>query len=137
MVDTPFISDDTFLSAFNDCSAPPSAFNHVGHLRIGWIHLQRYPVNDAIRLTCDGIERFANHLGVPGKYNQTLTIALMRLMASGGASDTNMDWETFLSTNHELIYDAKGLLARYYSEALLNSAEAKSGFVSPDLAPLP
>lgn len=137
MTDTPLFSDDAFLSAFNDCSAPPAAFNHIGHLRIGWIHLQRYPVEEAIRLTCEGIERFANHLGAPDKYNRTLTVALLRLMASRGASDKNVGWEAFLSRNHDLVYDAKGLLARHYSEARMSSAEAKSSFAPPDLAALP
>lgn len=80
-------SDNAFFAAFNDCSAPPTAFNHLGHIRIGWIHFQRYPVAEAIQRTCDGIERFANHLGVPGKYNHTLSEALMILMAQVGAAD--------------------------------------------------
>lgn len=133
----PVFSDDAFLSAFNDCSAPPSAFNHVGHVRIAWIHLQRYPLEQAIRLTCDGIARFALHLGVPDKYHRTLSEALMRIMAQRGAADTGLAWERFLSQNRDLVDDARQLLGRHYSEALLNSAAAKVSFVPPDLLPLP
>lgn len=131
------LSDEDFLSAFNDCSAPPSAFNHEGHVRIAWIHLQRYPLAQAIRLTCDGIERFANHLGAPDKYNRTLSEALMRIMASLGAADTRLSWDGYLSKNRELIEDAQQLLGRYYSNELLTSKAARTTFMQPDISPLP
>lgn len=131
------LSDEDFLSSFNDCSAPPSVFNHEGHVRIAWIHLQRYPLAHAIQLTCDGIERFASHLGAPDKYNRTLSEALMRIMASQGASDARLSWDGFLLQNHELLEDAKQLLGRYYSNELLTSMEAKDTFLPPDISPLP
>lgn len=130
-------SDDAFFAAFNDCSAPPSAFNHLGHIRIGWIHFQRYPVAEAIQRTCDGIERFANHLGVPGKYNRTLSEALMILMAQGGAADRGKTWDAFLADNAELVNDALGLLARHYTNERINSETARKTFLPPDLQPLP
>lgn len=131
------LSDDDFLTAFNDCSAPPSAFNHEGHVRIAWIHLQRYPLAQAIQLTCDGIERFANHLGAPDKYNRTLSEALMRIMASLGAADTRLSWDDYLSKNRGLFENAQQLLGQYYSNELLNSKAAKTTFVQPDISPLP
>ncbi len=131
------LSDDDFLSAFNDCSAPPSAFNHEGHVRIAWIHLQRYPQAQAIRLTCEGIERFANHLGAPDKYNRTLSEALMRIMANRGAADTRLSWDGYLLKNRELFENAQQLLGQYYSSELLNSKAAKTTFMQPDISPLP
>ena len=53
--------DDDFLAGFNDLSLPLEAFNHLGHLRVAWIYLQRYPLPDAIELVCGGIARFAAH----------------------------------------------------------------------------
>jgi N-formylglutamate deformylase len=137
MTTSDFTSDDAFFAAFNDCSAPPSAFNHLGHIRIGWIHLQRYPVPEAVQRTCDGIERFANHLGAPGKYNRTLSEALMIFMAHGGAADRKKTWHDFLEENPQLVKDALGLLARHYSNERLNSDTARKTFMPPDLNPLP
>ncbi|MFH2135128.1 MAG: hypothetical protein ABII81_08120 [Pseudomonadota bacterium] len=131
------LSDNAFFAAFNDCSAPPSAFNHLGHIRIGWIHFQRYPVPEAILRTCEGIERFANHLGAPEKYNRTLSEALMIIMAHGGAADRNKTWDAFLADNDKLVKDALGLLARHYTNERLYSETARKTFVSPDLKPLP
>lgn len=130
-------SDDAFLAAFNDCSAPPSAFNHEGHLRIAWIHLQRYPAEKAIWLTCEGIARFANHLGAPDKYNRTLSEALMRIMANRGAGSKERPFEVFLTENRDLVEDALGLLRRYYTDECRTSPVARRAFVAPDLSPLP
>jgi len=130
-------TDDDFLAAFNDCSAPRSAFNHLGHLRIGWIHLQRYPLRQAIDLTCDGIARFANHLGVPGKYNRTLSEALMLIMAHSGGVDRGKTFDVFVAENPALVGDALGLLGRYYTGDLLDSQAARKTFMSPDISPLP
>ena len=130
-------SDDGFLLAFNNCSAPPSAFNHLGHLRIGWIHLQRYPLEVAVKLACDGIERFANHHGASEKYNRTLSEALLRIMASRGATDKNKTWGVFLDENPDIVNDAFGLIGKYYSKDYVMSPMAKKVFMSPDLSPLP
>lgn len=131
------LSDSDFLAGFEACELPPVAFNHLGHLRVAWICLRKYPTDEAERRVCTGIERFAVRLGVPGKYNQTLTMALLRLMAHGGAADQARSFSAFLAGNPELLEDAKGVLARYYSPGCLESVEAKRSFSSPDRAPLP
>jgi hypothetical protein len=136
-VDPDALSDSDFLAGFNACSLSPTAFNHRGHLRIAWIHLQMYTPDEAVERICRGIERFAAHLGVPGKYNESLTVALVRLMAAGGGADRALSFEDFLSANAELVAGAKGLLARHYSPARLESPEARQSFVPPDRAPLP
>lgn len=99
--------------------------------------MQRYPLRQAIDLTCDGIERFANHLGVPGKYNRTLSEVLMLIMAYGGGADRTKPFDVFLAENPALVSDALGLLGRYYTGDLLNSPTARKTFVAPDISPLP
>lgn len=131
------MSDDAFLSAFLDGSMPPAGFDHYGHVRIAWIMLRRYPLKEAIAATCDGIKNLANHLGVPGKYHRTLTEALVRLMAHGYAADPHCSWETFIARNPELMNDAKGLLAKHYSDARMAATEARLSFMAPDRLPLP
>lgn len=129
------LTDEQFLAGFDACALPPSAFDHRGHLRIAWILLQRYPYEEAVECTCGGIRAFANHLGVPGKYHRTLTEALVRLMAAGGAS--RLGWGAFLAANPALVSDARGVLARHYSDACLAREVARTAFVPPDRAPLP
>ena len=131
------LSDSEFLAGFEACELPPVAFNHVGHLRVAWICLHRFGREEAERRVCTGIARFAAKLGVPQKYNHTLTVALVRLMAQGGATDATGSFSSFLASNRALVDDAKGVLARHYSSPLLESPAAKGAFVAPDLSPLP
>lgn len=136
-MDPSTLSDVEFLAGFEACTLPPTAFNHVGHLRVSWICLQRFSPEEAERRVCEGIARFAAALGVPQKYNLTLTVALVRLMAHAGAGDPARSFTAFLAAQRELVDDAQGVLARHYSAARLGSPEAKGAFVAPDLSPLP
>ena len=137
MTDPKDMSDKEFLAVFLDCSMPPAGFDHYGHVRIAWLLLRDHPLEEAIALTCDGIARLANHLGVPGKYHRTLTEALVRLMAHAGATRQDISWGNFLLANCRLMEDAQGLLAQYFSVGLLATDEARSRYVEPDLLPLP
>ncbi|HEX8989056.1 MAG TPA: hypothetical protein VF816_13950 [Rhodocyclaceae bacterium] len=135
MIDPKAMSDDVFLAAFLDASMPPSGFDHLGHLRAAWILLQRRPLEAAIEECCDGIARLAARLGVPGKYNRTLSEGLLRMMAAGGAA--RLPWEEFLRANPDLVADARGCLARHYSDERLAGGEARLRFATPDRLPLP
>ena len=131
------LSNDAFLSAFLDCSLPPEQFNHRAHVRVAWLLLERYPLDEAVERICGGIERYATHVGATGKYHRTLSEALARLMAHGGAGTSAMSWENFLVANAALLSDVRGVIAKYYSPERLASIEAKGIFVPPDRQPLP
>lgn len=137
MTDTRSMSNDQFLAAFLDSSMPPAGFDHHGHVRAAWLLLQRQPLENAVTDTCDAIARLATRLGVPEKYNRTLSEALVRLMAHGGGADPALSWEDFLAANTDLMNDARRVLARYYSDTLLNSQTARERFLRPDRLPLP
>jgi N-formylglutamate deformylase len=130
-------TDDVFLEAFLACRLPPSAFNHRNHLRVAWIHLQRFPLDEAIEWTCAGIARYATHLGVPDRYHRTMTEALIRLMARAGASDPSLSFEDFLARAPAFSGDCRTLIAAHYSPDLLARSDARYRFLSPDRLPLP
>lgn len=131
------MSDDEFLAAFLDCSMPPAGFDHHGHMRAAWLMLQRFALQDAVDRTCAGIARLAAHLGAAGKFHWTVTEALMRLMAGGGAADPQIPFEEFVRINAPLFDDARGVLARHYSPERLASPDARERFLAPDRLPLP
>jgi hypothetical protein len=136
MTDPKSMSDDPFLAAFLDSSMPPAGFDHLGHIRAAWLLLQRRPLEDAVTETCNAIARLATRLGVPEKYNRTLSEALVRLMAHGGATDRTLSWQAFLAANTDLVGEARCVLARHYSDATLNSQTARERFMQPDRQPL-
>ncbi|HEY0065085.1 MAG TPA: hypothetical protein VGC21_23405 [Telluria sp.] len=114
--------DDEFLVRFENLTLAPAEFGHAGHMRLGWLNLQRHDRASAIARTCAGIRAYATHLGAPDKFHWTVTEALLRLMAAQGG---------------RLPGDARLLLARHYSPQLLASEDARRAFVGPDRAALP
>ncbi len=131
------MTDDQFLSELGACSLHPADFDHVGHVRLAWICLQRYPEGEAIERACDTIRTYATHLGAPDKFHRTVSEALMRLLAQAGAADRTLSWPDFQAANDDLISQARIRLSDHYSAVLLESSEARANFVAPDRAPLP
>jgi N-formylglutamate deformylase len=115
------MTDDEFVSAFESCTLPPSAFHHSDHIRLARIYLHQMGLDAATERFIESLKRFAAHLGKSEKYHETMTIAWMRVVAA-------TDHATELDKDH---------LYRYYSRELLETPEARMGFVEPDLQQLP
>ena len=131
------MTDDEFLTHFTACTLAPEQFNHLGHVRLGWILLRRLPLDAAVQQACTGIRRYAAHLGAADKFHWTTTEALLRLLLAGGAADPRQDWPAFIAANHALVRDARARLALHYSPERLAEAAARMAFIAPDRAPLP
>lgn len=128
------LDDDTFMARFERLDLGPEYFDHRGHLRMGWLHLRRYGLAEGNARVCDGIRQLATKYGVSSKFNHTLSEALMRIMAARMNDAADPDFDAFLARNPDLVEDARGVLARHYSDELLNSTEAHAGWVEPDRA---
>ncbi|MCU7934898.1 MAG: hypothetical protein KZQ99_08465 [Candidatus Thiodiazotropha sp. (ex Dulcina madagascariensis)] len=130
------LDEDTYLAKFGIRELDPEHFDHHGHLYMAWLHLTRYSLEEANLRVCDGIRDLAAKFNDPDKFSHTLTEALMRIMAKRMRDEAQQDFEDFLENNPDLVDDAQGVLLRYYSEECLNSPEARSAWVDPDLAPI-
>lgn len=130
------LTDDEYLERFTARELGPEHFDHRGHLWMAWLHLTRYDVEEANQRVCDGIRDLATKFGVPEKFNHTLSEALMRLMAERMHGEGEKDFDAFLQANADLVDDCVGVLARHYSDELLNSDAARTGWVLPDRLPL-
>jgi hypothetical protein len=131
------MTDTDFLFAFESRTLAPEHFNHLGHVRLAWLYLQRHDFDEAVARTCAGIRAYATHLGAAAKFHWTVTEALMHVLRDAGAADRALPWDQFVAANAPLIANARARLADHYSAALLDSPAARIGFVAPDLAPLP
>ena len=129
------LSDDAVLQAFEACQLDPSKFHHDDHIRLAWLCVQRYGTREAETKLLDGIRRFAQRAGVPQKFMYTTTIAWTRLVAAAQLSSPSAgNFSEWIELHPELL-DRK-LLTRFYSPGRLETPEARSGWVEPDLAPL-
>jgi hypothetical protein len=131
------MTDEEFVRRVEDCTLPPGLFNHVGHVRLAWTYLQRQAPLQAADSSCAAIRRYAQALGAAGKFHCTVTVALVRLIADRHKARLGEDFAAFLESNAALLADARGALSRHYSDARLQSDDARARFVEPDLLPLP
>jgi hypothetical protein len=130
------INDEVFLEQFENQTLSPDLFDHYGHLRLAWLYLNRYSLDEAIEKVTGGIALYARSLGAGDKFQRTLTEAIVRIMAfrkESGNADTLM---AYLAENRDLIEDIRAVVGVHYSSERLNSEAARTRFVNPDLRPL-
>jgi hypothetical protein len=114
--------------------AAAGRFGHREHVRLTWLAVRRYGVAAAVGVVSEGIQRTARYAGAPQKYHATISRAWVHLVGQH-AIDGPDSFEVFLDRYPQLL--DKRLLARHFGSALLASAAARTGWVEPDLAPLP
>ena len=124
------MSDAEFLEALESCRLPPHEFTHAAHLRAAYLYLRGGGFETALGRIRSAIRNYAAHLGVPGKYHETVTVAYVALiqqhMVERGPAE---GWQQFREANPELL--ERGLLLRYYAAAELDSDLARRTFVLP------
>ena len=128
-------ADAEFLRAFDAGALPGDAFGHREHLRLAWILIER----DGPDLAAPEIERRLRHLaaahGMPERYNSTLTLFWVRLVAHVACGTPSPTFAEFAESEPWLL--DTGLARRHYSNELLSSARARTRWVEPDLIALP
>jgi len=131
------LTDETFLASFENLSLDPCQFDHYGHLRITWLYLNTYSSRQAVDLILSGIAKYAEHLGATDKFHYTITEAIVRIIAYRMTMSSASSLTGFLSENKDLVNNMLGVVRRHYSEQVLQSNEAKSAFIAPDISALP
>jgi hypothetical protein len=130
------LSDAEFLAAVAVAKFPGGKFGHRGHLRMAWICLKANGFEAGMERIRGTVKGFASLLGVPEKYNETVTRAWAeRVQAALEETPELGSFDAFLAAHPELLNPA--LLERHYRKETLDSEEAKAGWVPPDLEPLP
>lgn len=120
------------LAQFEEFEISAPDFHHVDHIRVAYEMLSRYDFVDATARYASTIRTMAERVGVPEKYNTTITFAFMSLVAERKAQSMHVDLESFLTANPDLM--KKDVLHGWYSTERLTSATARSQFLLPDLA---
>ncbi|USN98620.1 MAG: hypothetical protein H6810_10675 [Phycisphaeraceae bacterium] len=133
-------NDDEFLHAFETHNIPKDQWRHREHLRVAYLLLTRYPFDEALDHFRAGVKAINILHGLEDTptqgYHETMTVAWLRLVAAmireyGKAKSS----DAFCSDHPEL--GQKFILRLFYSRRRIMSAEAKAGFVEPDLTALP
>ena len=124
-----------FAELMAEVVATGQHFGHRQHLHLTWLAVQRYGTAAAVEVVSDGIRTTARYAGVPQKYNATVSRAWVELV---GYHAVERDWDDFaaFADHHSALLD-KRLLTRFYRPTTLSSAQARTGWVEPDVAPFP
>ncbi len=129
------MTDDEFLKAFEASIIGPHDFPHRAHLRMAWLYLRRDGWRRGLHHIRRGIQHLAAAHGATRKYHETITVFWARIvwhaMLHHGVEN---DFEAIVR-DHPYLLDARSV-SRHYSDALLFSEAARSGWVEPDLLPL-
>lgn len=129
--------DDRLWTAFHDRTLPAVAWTHAAHLRIAWLHLGRYALDEAHLQMRIGIIRLNAAHGLVETaqrgYHETLTRVWLVLVGAArrrglGADSTSAVADPGLARTAPL---------EYYSRERLFSVAARAVFMPPDLAELP
>jgi len=130
------LTDQEFCEAFESLRIPKEVFHHSEHIRLAWIYSSHYAEEEAAARMAQGIRAFARHHGVEAKYHHTITHAWMRLVLHGIRTSPRAScFRCFADANPHLLNQR--LLGDYYSSEALHLNAARTGWIEPDLHPLP
>lgn len=129
------LSDKAFEQQFASLQLNPALFSHEAHLRLAWIHVTRYGIDQAIENVTNQIKAFAEHHGAHGKYHTTVTIAAVRAVYHFVIKSDSANFKDFITEFPQLKNEFTKLLASHYSTDIFKSTAARESFLEPDLAP--
>ena len=129
---------EALVRGFESCTLRPEAFSHGNHLAVVSYYLVKMTDEEAMNSMRAGLHKFIDAHGVDRrKYNETITLFWVKVVRNflerAGKERTLADLLNKLLP----IYDDSKLIFEYYSRELINSDEARVGWVEPDLKPLP
>jgi hypothetical protein len=114
----------------------PGRFGHEDHLYVAWRLVREHGADEGGRLFAEGLRALTEQHGQSAKYHETLTAFWLRLVAHCVARRPGLDdFDVFLAA-YPLLRDSS-IAGRHWSDDSLWSAEARAGWVAPDLLPLP
>lgn len=133
------MDDETLWEAFARHALSATEWTHEAHVRVAYLHVTRYALDEAHLRMRAGIIRMNERHGltesVERGYFETLTRVWLVLVLDASRRARVRDSVALLSACPEL-FDRK-LPLKHYSSEVLRTARARAIFVEPDLLPLP
>ena len=116
--------------SFEACDIDASDFSHADHVGVAYEILRRYDFLDASVRYSNSIKTIATAAGAEQKFNTTITLAFLSLIAERMETTAHDSYEEFLEKNPDLF---KGnVLTKWYSPDRMQSDLARAVFLMPD-----
>ena len=134
------MNDADLLTAFEDCSLPIEQWTHRTHVRVAYLFASTHDFASAVDRMREKIKAYNKATDTPEEidrgYHETITQAFMRLVfAANLQTGPHGSSDDFCDSHPELL--TKQAVLSYYSRERIMTRVAKTGFVEPDLCPLP
>lgn len=131
------LDDASLWAAFHERSLSTGEWTHTAHLRVAWMFLTKYGLDEAHLRMRAGILRLNAAQGLVETaqrgYHETLTRVWLALVQDARRAEEGPDSASFVAAHGF----PRELPLAYYSKDRLFSVAARACFVEPDLAPLP
>jgi len=127
------LSDTAFEQMFESCKLDPTVFSHEAHLRLAWIHIMKYGLEQAEENIQVQLKNFVKFVGATDKYHETLTIVAVRVVHHFIQQSKANNFKDFIAEFPQLKSEFKRLINSHYSINIFSSQQAKTEFIKPDL----
>jgi hypothetical protein len=135
----PYQSDEEVsevVRRFESCEFAPDEFKHRRHLAVALAYLLDSPYQVALERMRRGLHRFVAHHELSGVYHETLTVFwLRRVLSFVERADRARGLARLANELSDACADPR-VVFDYYSKERLESDEARSDWLDPDLRPL-
>jgi hypothetical protein len=113
------LSDDLFLQQIQDCTLDPVLFDHEAMLRLSWILINKYGLDEAIIVNNNIKEQYFIKALKSDKFNRTLTRAYTEIVQHFMDKTPTNDFNKLLKEFPRLQYDFKALVKTHYGFNIL------------------
>jgi hypothetical protein len=121
--------------AFEACDIDVSGFGHRDHVGVAYEMLRSYEFLEASVKYSRSINTIATRAGAHQKFNVTITLAFLSLIAERMHTARYDSFDAFIEQNKDLL--SASLLSEWYSPDRLGSDLARAVFLLPDGSPRP
>ncbi len=125
------MSNEELICHFESGTIPANCFHHADHVRLAFAYLSLHPPLEALEKFVAALKRYANAIGRPSLYHETITYAYLFLIRERMARSAACGWDEFISRNSDLLVSKNGALSCYYHAETLQSELARTVFVLP------
>lgn len=119
MLSTLELSDDLLLEQIQDCTLNPVLFQHEVMLRLSWILINKYGLDEAIIINNNIKEQYFIKALKSDKFNKTLTRAYTEIVQHFMDKTTSNDFDKLLKEFPRLKFDFKALVKTHYGYNIL------------------
>ena len=129
------LSDTEFEEQFRSCSLNPDIFSHEAHLRLAWIHINKYGIEQAEKNIPSQLQNYVASIGANNKFNTTLTVAAVKVVYHFALKSKPKSFEQFISEFPRLTSNFRELLDTHYGFDIFYSKNGRVEYLEPDLLP--